>query len=104
MWFNNVTDQWTIGSSVGSGGGFFSPSGFECPNEVGSQWTYHVVGSANTVLDAGNDVSVKCQGKEYLLIRYNVTFNFYTLKPLKVERQTSVKPTHLKLHPVLNST
>ena len=64
VWFNNVTDQWTIGSSVGSGGGFFSPSGFECPNEVGSQWTYHVVGSANTVQDAGNDVSVKCQGKE----------------------------------------
>ena len=64
VWFNNVTDQWTIGSSVGSEEGFFSPSGFECPNEVGSQWTYHVVGSANTVLDAGNDVSVKCQGKE----------------------------------------
>ena len=64
VWFNNITDQWIIGSSVGSGGGFFSPSGFECPNEVGSQWTYHVVGSDNTVLDAGNDVSVKCQGKE----------------------------------------
>ena len=64
VWFNNITDQWIIGSSVGSGGGFFSPSGFECPNEVGSQWTYHGVGSDNTVLDAGNDVSVKCQGKE----------------------------------------
>ena len=63
VWFNNNTDQWTIGSSVGSGGGIFSPSGFKCPNEVGSQWTYYVVGSSNTFLDAGNDVSLKCQGK-----------------------------------------
>ena len=64
MLFNNETDQWIIGSSVGSGGGFLSPSGFECPNEVGSQWTYNVVGSSNSVLDAGNDVSMKCQGKK----------------------------------------
>ena len=64
MWFNKDTDQWTIGSSFGSEEGFFSPSGFECPNEVGSQWTYNVVGSSNTVLGTGNDVSMKCQGKE----------------------------------------
>ena len=61
VWFNNNTDQWTIGSSVGSGGGIFGPSGSECPDEVGSQWTYYEVGSSNTFLDAGNDVSVKCQ-------------------------------------------
>ena len=63
VWFNNNTDQWNIGSSVGSGGGIFGPSDSECPNEVGSQWTYYVVGSSNTFLDAGNDVSLKCQGK-----------------------------------------
>ena len=63
VWFNKDTDQWAIGSSVGSVEGFFSPSGFECPNEVGSQWTY-VGGMRN----AGNDVSVKCKGNESLLI------------------------------------
>ena len=68
VWFNNITDQWTIGSSVGSGGGIFAPSGSECPDEVGSQWTYYVVGSSNTFLDAGNDVSLKCEGKEQLSI------------------------------------
>ena len=68
VWYNNNTDQWTIGSSVGSGGGIFGPSDSECPNEVGSQWTYYVVGSSNTFLDAGNDVSLKCGGKEQLSI------------------------------------
>ena len=68
VWYNNNTDQWTIGSSVGSGGGIFGPSGSECPDEVGSQWTYYVVGSSNTFLDAGNDVSLKCGGKEQLSI------------------------------------
>ena len=63
VWFNKDTDQWTIGSSVGSEDGFFSPSGFECPNEVDSQWTY-VGGMRN----ARNDVSVKCLGNESLLI------------------------------------
>ena len=63
VWFNNNTDQWTIGSSVGSGGGIFGPSGSECPDEVGSQWTYFVVGSSNSFLDAGSDVSLKCEGK-----------------------------------------
>ena len=63
VWFNNNTDQWTIGSSVGSGGGIFGPANSECPNEVGSQWTYYVVGSSNTFLDGGNDVSLKCEGK-----------------------------------------
>jgi hypothetical protein len=63
VWFNKDTDQWTIGSSVGSEEGFFSPSGFECPNEVDSQWTY-VGGMRN----ARNDVSVKCLGNESLLI------------------------------------
>ena len=66
VWYNNNTDQWTIGSSVGSGGGIFGPSDSECPDEVGSQWTYFVVGSSNTSLDAGNDVSLKCQGKDKL--------------------------------------
>ena len=61
VWFNNGTDQWIISSFVGSEEGFLSPSGFECPNEVDSQWT-HVGGMRN----AGNDVSVKCQGKEQL--------------------------------------
>ena len=69
LWFNSDTDYWTIGSSVGSGGGIFAPSEFKCPNEAGSQWTYYEVGSSNTFLDAGNDVSVKCQGKEQLSIR-----------------------------------
>ena len=63
VWFNNDTDQWTIGSSVGSGGGIFAPTESECPDEVGSQWTYYVVGSSSTFLDGGNDVSLKCQGK-----------------------------------------
>ena len=63
VWFNKDTDQWTIGSSVGSEEGFFSPSGFECPNEVDSQWTY-VGGMRN----ARNDVSVKCIGNASLLI------------------------------------
>ena len=67
VWYNNNTDQWTIGSSVGSGGGIFGPSDSECPDEVGSQWTYYV-GSSNTFLDAGNDVSLKCQGKDKLSI------------------------------------
>ena len=64
IWFNSDTDYWTIGSSVGSGGGIYAPSEFECPNEAGGQWSYYEVGSSNTFLDAGNDVSVKCQGKE----------------------------------------
>ena len=64
VWFNSDTDYWTIGSSVGSGGGIFAPSEFKCPNEAGSQWTYYEVGSSNTFLDAGDDISVKCQGKE----------------------------------------
>ena len=68
VWYNNNTDQWTIGSSVGSEGGIFGPSDSECPDEVGSQWTYYVVGSSNTFLDAGNDVSLKCGGKEQLSI------------------------------------
>ena len=64
LWFNNDTDYWTIGSSLGSGGGIFAPSEFDCPNDAGSQWTYYEVGSSNTFLDAGNDVSLKCEGKE----------------------------------------
>ena len=64
VWFNSDTDYWTIGSSVGSGGGIFAPSQFECPNEVGSQWSYYEVGSSNTIIDAGQDVSVKCPGKK----------------------------------------
>ena len=67
VWYNNNTDQWTIGSSIGSGGGIFGPES-ECPDGIGSQWTYYVVGSSNTFLDAGNDVSVICQGKEQLSI------------------------------------
>ena len=63
LWFNNDTDYWTIGSSLGSGGGIYAPSEFKCPNEAGSQWTYYEVGSSNTILDAGNDIFVKCQGK-----------------------------------------
>ena len=63
VWFNNDTDQWTIGSSVGSGGGIFASSESECPDEVGSQWTYYVVGSSSTFLSGGNDISLKCQGK-----------------------------------------
>ena len=63
LWFNSDTDYWTIGSSLGSGGGIFAPSEFDCPNDAGSQWTYYEVGSSNTILDAGNDISVKCQGK-----------------------------------------
>ena len=65
VWYNNNTDQWTIGSSIESGGGIFGPES-ECPDGIGSQWTYYVVGSSNTFLDAGNDVSVICQGKEQL--------------------------------------
>ena len=64
VWFNSDTDYWTIGSSLGSGGGLFAPSQFECPNEVGSQWSYYEVGSSNTIIDAGKDVSVKCPGKK----------------------------------------
>ena len=63
LWFNSYTSYWTIGSSLGSGGGLFAPSEFECPNEVGSQWSYYEVGSSNTI-DAGQDVSVKCPGKK----------------------------------------
>ena len=70
MWFNSDTGYWTIGSSLGSGGGIFAPSQFECPNEVGSQWSYYKVGSFNTIIDAGNDVSVKCAGKKQLS-KYN---------------------------------
>ena len=66
LWFNNDTDYWTIGSSLGSGGGIFAPSEFDCPNDAGSQWTYYEVGSSNTFLDAGNDVSLKCQGNKQL--------------------------------------
>ena len=68
VWFNIDNEQWTISSSKGSGGGIFSPSGFTCPNEVGNQWTYYVLGSSNKRRNAGNDVSVKCQGKEQLSI------------------------------------
>ena len=64
IWFNSDTDYWTIGSSVGSGGGIYAPSEFECPNEAGGQWSYYEVGSSNTIIDAGNDVSVKCPGKK----------------------------------------
>ena len=67
VWFNSDTDYWTIGSSLGSGGGIFAPSQFECPNEVGSQWSYYKVGSFNTIIDAGNDVSVKCPGMKQFL-------------------------------------
>ena len=66
LWFNSDTDYWTIGSSLGSGGGIFAPSEFDCPNDAGSQWTYYEVGSSNTFIDAGNDVSVKCPGKNQL--------------------------------------
>ena len=64
LWFNSDTDYWTIGSSLGSGGGIFAPSQFERPDEAGSQWSYYKVGSSNTIIDAGNDVSVKCPGKK----------------------------------------
>ena len=64
VWYNNNTDQWIIGSSIGSGGGIFAPYLSECPDEVGSQWTYYEVGSSNTIIDAGQDVSVKCPGKK----------------------------------------
>ena len=64
IWFNSDTDYWTIGSSLGSGGGIFAPSESECPNEAVGQWSYYEVGSSNNIIDAGNDVSVKCQGKE----------------------------------------
>jgi hypothetical protein len=64
VWFNSGTDFWTIGSSLESGGGIYAPSEFECPNDVGSQWSYYKVGSFNTIIDAGNDVSVKCPGKK----------------------------------------
>ena len=63
LWFNSDTDYWTIGSSVGSGGGIFATSDFDCPNDAGSQWTYYEVGSSNTFLNGGDDISVKCQGK-----------------------------------------
>ena len=66
LWFDSETDYWTIGSCLGSGGGIFAPSDFDCPNDAGSQWTYYEVGSSNTFLDAGNDVSLQCQGKEQL--------------------------------------
>ena len=69
IWFNSDTDYWTIGSSVGSGGGIYAPSEFECPNEAGVQWSYYEVGSSNTIIDAGNDVSVKCPGKTIFKIR-----------------------------------
>ena len=69
VWFDNDTDFWTIGSTVGSGGGIFAPSEFKCPNEAGSKWTYYEVGSSNTFLDAGDDISVKCHGKEKLEIK-----------------------------------
>ena len=59
VWYNDDMAQWTIGISIGSWGGIFSPRWFNsCPNEVGSQWTYYD-GSSRTRL-AGNDVSVKC--------------------------------------------
>ena len=64
VWFNSNTAYWTIGSSVGSGGGIYAPSQFECPNEVGSQWSYYEVASSNTIINAGQDVSVKCPGKK----------------------------------------
>ena len=68
VWFNIDNEQWTIGSSVGSGGGIFAPSEYKCPNKAGGQWTYYEVGSSNTFLDAGNDVSLKCGGKEQVSI------------------------------------
>ena len=80
VWYNNNTDQWTIGSSIGSGGGIFAPSNFKCPDEAGSQWTYYEVGSSNTFLDAGNDVSVICQGKEQLLIDRVSNLNLYAFQ------------------------
>ena len=79
VWFNSETAYWTIGSSVGSGGGIYAPSEFKCPNEAGSQWTYYEVGSSNTFLDAGDDISVKCQGKEKLEKSDGLsTLNLYT--------------------------
>merc|ERR1712008_352276 len=74
LWFNSDTDYWTIGSSLGSGGGIFAPSDFDCPNDAGSQWTYYEVGSSSTFLDAGNDVSLKCQGDTTIAFLTHIVF------------------------------
>ena len=62
IWFNSQDDQWTIGSSVGSGGGLFGPSKYKCPGEVGNDWTYYVLGSDNVFLGGSEDISLKCEG------------------------------------------
>ena len=72
LWFSiNVfvdtqpQEEWVIGPSVGNGGigVMFGPGSFKCPNEVGTQWKY-VDFATDAIQDGGNDVSVKCQGKE----------------------------------------
>ena len=76
LWFDPTTDAetWVIGSSIanygpsGPIGRIFGPGSFKCPNEVGTQWKYFKLG-IETIQDGGNDVSVKCQGKEQLSIR-----------------------------------
>ena len=57
IWWNPDKNRWTIGSSLGSGGGIFGPSESNCADEVASNWLYY---DGSEEKDAGNDVQVKC--------------------------------------------
>ena len=60
IWFNDQEDRWTIGSSVGSGGGIFANSSFECPGYVGDNWQYY--NGSITYQDAVSDIQLECLG------------------------------------------
>ena len=57
IWWNPDKNRWTIGSSVGSGGGIFGPSESNCADQVGNNWLYFDGSDENS---AGSDIEVKC--------------------------------------------
>ena len=60
IWFNDQENRWTIGSSVGSGGGIFADSSFECPSDVGDNWQYY--NGSSTFQDAQGEIRTLCLG------------------------------------------
>ena len=60
IWFDEQEDRWTIGSSVGSGGGIFANSSSECPIHIRDNWQYY--NGSNPLKDAGYQIQLRCLG------------------------------------------
>ena len=62
IWLNSEEGRWTIGSSVGSGGGIFS-SFNGCPSRAVGTWQYY--NGSNSFQDAGENITVQCLGNNF---------------------------------------